>query len=116
MFALSLSLASHEQLPRPDATQDKKMNGTARFMLVTALTETLISISALVIGTLGWLGIIPGMPPAAGFALIALSVGITSSWITCTMLYKGKNVKNVKELIFAAFSSNPGAHLINMKI
>jgi len=106
MFTLGITLASQGKISPPTA-KDNKLNGTARFMVAGLCMDTLISISALAIGIIGLLGIIPGMPPVAGFALIALNVAITSSWLTLVILFQKYTWTITKVLLCAAVSSKP---------
>jgi len=111
MTVLGMSLMMHGGLPKAAATKDNKLNGMARFMIVSILAEALISLSALAIGIISVLGIIPGMPPIAGFAFISLNVAITSAWVAATMLFKGMNFQVVKALFCAALSPNPSKYM-----
>ena len=111
MTVLGMSLMINGRLPKPAATKDNKLNRTARFVIVSILAEALISLSALAIGIISVLGIIPGMPPMAGFAFISLSVGITSAWIASAILFKGANFQIAKALFCAALSPNPDKYL-----
>ncbi|MFC2049387.1 hypothetical protein ACFLR2_01785 [Chlamydiota bacterium] len=86
---------------------DKKLNGAARCYVATIVGDALISITALVVGILGIVGILQGLPPAASYTLIGLSGGITLSWLVMIVVSKGKILPSAMKLLQAAVSSDP---------
>lgn len=90
----------------PDV-KDKKVNATAKIMAASIVGEALLSITALVIGILGAVGVLHGLPPAAAYTLIGYSGLITLIWVIFTALSKGVMLKGARDLLQAPFSSDP---------
>ena len=77
-------------------------NKMAKVHLASIVVDALVSITALVVGILGCLSMIHGMPPAAAYTLISLSGGITLIWIALAACSKGKIFIYSKELFVRA--------------
>lgn len=77
-----------------------------KIVIAAALTDALISISALVVGVLGAISMIHGMPPAASYTLIVLSAVIILVWIALTVISKGELLCGIKELCMVGSDSD----------
>lgn len=115
MYIISFSLMSHSKRFRScfddEEIKNKKLTGLPKIIIASILADAFLSITSLVIGILGLLGIIPGLPPAASFTFIGLSAAIIFAWINMTMLKNGENVKLAKILLQASISSDPERYL-----
>ena len=106
MFPVSLIVGDCINAKQP-ASEGKKLNTSARVLLNLVIADALISITALVIGILGLVGILHGMPPAAAYTLVGLSGFIISSWVAMAAFSKGYSLKLAKILLQAGVSSDP---------
>lgn len=105
MFIAFLPLADNKMLcvDFPDQI-DGKMNGGAKVAVACILGDALISITALVVGIVGLVATIHGLPPAGSYTLISLSIGITLAWIIPTVSSKGMHFVFARDLLADAFS------------
>ena len=107
MFPVSMILGGGCIDAKYPTVEDKKLNTSARVLLASIIADALISITALVVGILGVVGILHGMPPAAAYTLIGLSGFIISSWVAMAAFTKGSSLKLAKILLQAGVSSDP---------
>lgn len=101
MFVISL-LGLHCAERGPPVVIEGELSTSTKIYLIAVLSDALISISALVVGILGALSIIQGMPPAASYTLIGIGGGITLIWVAVSAFTKGKNLEFIKELCVGA--------------
>jgi len=86
--------------------KDKKFNSTLKILVSTIMGDAFLSTTLLVVGILGALSVIHGLPPAASYTFIALSGVITTGWIALTILSKGDSIKAAAHILKEAVSPN----------
>jgi hypothetical protein len=97
----------------PDVTEEKNaLNKEARLIVGCILCDTLVSITAIVVGVLKIIGIISIMPPGAAYALVTLSGVITLFWVFMAVKTKGNVFCEAANLLMAAVASNPEPYLL----
>ncbi len=102
MFITGFSVATCCGMEKAKIKEGEALNTVAKVLLASSLSDALISISALVVGILGALSIIHGMPPAASYTLIGLSGGTTLIWAALTACTKGGILNFIKKVFVHA--------------
>jgi len=83
--------------PEVDILTGKLSTGAKIYLALTAI-DTFIALTALAVGILSILAIIP-VPAIAAYTLVAISGAIIIAWIAATIYTKGITCKLLKELL-----------------
>ena len=83
--------------PEVDVLTGKLSTGAKIYLALTAI-DTFVALTALVVGILSILAIIP-VPAIAAYTLIAISGAIITAWIAATIYTKGITFKFLKEIL-----------------
>jgi len=88
----------------PPERVGKNINTAWKVFTTSVIVDTLISITALIMGILGALSVI-AIPPAAAYTLVAISGVITLAWILGAFKWKGDIFPYAKNVLHGTISS-----------
>lgn len=88
---------------QPPALENGYLNGAAKAMIASIIFDAALSITALVIGILGLLAIIPNVPCGVSISCLILSGLVTMIWVAMAGVTQGKALHNAKKLLLAPF-------------
>lgn len=87
--------------------ENKKINTSYKLAFASIVGDTLIAITALVLGILGVLSILHGMSLAASYALLGVSGFIIFSWLVLSGISKGDVLNEAARIVQVSISSDP---------